>query len=98
MPRRGKNPGRRRAAHRGGIELPDGSLVAGSRDQSQGAVRFSLFGMTRDGLEPVLVLAGGGDCSYPALVWHYGMLWVSCCSSHESRSSIYLAKIEWPQR
>lgn len=72
--------------------------MAGSRDQSRGAVRFSLFGMTRDGLEPVLALPSGGDCSYRALVWHDGLFWVSCYSSHEGRSSIYLARVKWPLR
>ncbi|HEX5220208.1 MAG TPA: exo-alpha-sialidase [Verrucomicrobiae bacterium] len=78
------------------IELPDGSLVAGSRDHSQGAVKFSLFRMTRDSLTPALTLPSGGDCSYPALVWHDGLLWVSYYSSHEGQTSIYLAKVKWP--
>jgi hypothetical protein len=80
------------------IELPDGSLVAGSRDHSQGKVKFSLFRMTRESLQPVLALPSGGDCSYPGLVWHDGLLWVSYYSSHEDKTSIYLAKIKWPQR
>jgi hypothetical protein len=78
------------------IELPDGSLVAGSRDHSQGKVKFSLFRVTRESLQPVLTLPSGGDCSYPGLVWHDGLLWVSYYSSHEGRTSIYLAKVKWP--
>jgi len=78
------------------IELPDGSLVAGSRDHSQNAVKCSLFRMTRDSLQPVLTLPSGGDCSYPGLVWYDGLLWVSYYSSHEGKTSIYLAKIKWP--
>jgi len=78
------------------IELSDGALVAGSRDYSQGKVKFSLFRMTRDSLKPVLTLPSGGDCSYPALVWHAGLLWVSYYSSHEGKTSIYLAKVKWP--
>ena len=78
------------------IELPDGSLVAGSRDHSQGKAKFSLFRMTRDSLTPALTLPSGGDCSYPALVWHDGLLWVSYYSSHEGKTSIYLAKVKWP--
>lgn len=80
------------------IELPDGSLVAGSRDHSQGKAKCSLFRMTHDSLQPVLTLPSGGDCSYPALVWHGGLLWVSYYSSHEGKSSIYLAKVSWPLR
>jgi hypothetical protein len=80
------------------IELPDGSLVAGSRDYSQGKARFSLFRMTPTNLAPVLTLPSGGDCSYPALVWHDDLLWVSYYSSHEGKTSIYLAKVKWPLR
>lgn len=80
------------------IELPDGSLVAGSRDHAQGKVKFSLFRMTRESLSPALTLPSGGDCSYPALVWHDGLLWVSYYSSHEGKTSIYLAKVKWPLR
>ena len=80
------------------IELPDGSLVAGSRDHSQDKAKFSLFRMTRDSLQPKITLPSGGDCSYPALVWHDGLLWVSYYSSHEGKTSIYLAKVKWPSR
>lgn len=79
------------------IELPDGSLVAGSRDHSQGAVKVSLFRMTRDSLSRALTLPSGGDCSYPGLAWHDGLLWVSYYSSHEGKTAIYLAKVKWPQ-
>ena len=78
------------------IELPDGSLGAGSRDHSQGKVKFSLFRMTWDSLQPALTLPSSGDCSYPVLVWHDGLLWVSYYSSHEGETSIYLAKVKWP--
>lgn len=44
-------------------------------------------------LQPVLELASGGDNSYPGLVWHEGELWVSYYSSHEKKTSIYLAKV-----
>jgi len=80
------------------LELPDGSLVAGSRDHSKGDAKFSLFRMTRESLTPVLTLPSGGDCSYPGLVWHGGLLWVSYYSSHEGKTSIYIAKVKWPLR
>ena len=79
------------------IELPDGSLVAGSRDHSQGKAKFSLFRMTPKSLEPVLTLPSSGDCSYPGLVWRDDLLWVSYYSSHEGKTSIYLAKVKWPR-
>ena len=80
------------------IQLPDGSLVAGSRDFSNGKPQCSLFRMTTDSLQPVLTLPSGGDCSYPGLVWHDGLLWVSYYSSHAGKASIYLAKVKWPLR
>ena len=78
------------------IELPDSSLIAGSRDHSRGKAKFSLFRMTRESLQPVTTLPSGGDCSYPGLVWHDSFLWVSYYSSHEGKTSIYLAKVKWP--
>ena len=33
------------------------------------------------------------DTSYPGLVWHEGQLWVSYYSSHEGKTSIYLARV-----
>lgn len=80
------------------IELPDGTLVASGRDYAAGKVTCALFEMTHDSLKSVLALPSGGDCSYPGLVWHDGWLWVSYYSSHEGKSSIYLAKVKWPLR
>lgn len=45
-------------------------------------------------LEPVLELPSGGDTSYAGMVWHDGQLWVSYYSSHEKKSSIYLARVK----
>lgn len=47
------------------------------------------------GYEPVLKLPSGGDTSYPGMVWHQGLLWISYYSSHEGKTSIYLAKIRF---
>ncbi len=80
------------------IELPDGTLVASGRDYAAGKATCALFEMTPDSLKSVLALPSGGDCSYPGLVWHDGLLWVSYYSSHEGKSSIYLAKVKWPLR
>jgi hypothetical protein len=44
-------------------------------------------------LIPALTLPSGGDTSYPGLVLHNGTLWMSYYSSHEGKSSIYLARI-----
>ncbi len=49
--------------------------------------------MERTGYEPVLTLPSGGDTSYPGLVWHQNLLWMLYYSSHEGKTSMYLAKI-----
>ncbi len=77
------------------IVLPDGAFWAGSREYPGGA-KTVLARMTRTSYEPVLTLPSGGDCSYPGLVWHDGLLWFSYYSSHEGKSSIYLARIRLP--
>ena len=44
-------------------------------------------------LKALLNFRSGGDTSYPGLVWYEGLLWVSYYSSHEGKTSIYLAKV-----
>ena len=83
------------------IELPSGALWAGTREylgvlKPEGAKKGAstvLARMTLEDLKPVLLLPSGGDTSYPGLVWHDGLLWMSYYSSHEGKTSIYLAKI-----
>jgi hypothetical protein len=87
------------------LELPDGSLWAGTReytgalrnDPNQKGASTVLARMTRDTLEPVLLLPSGGDNSYPGMVWHDHLLWMSYYSSHQGKSSIYLAKIRFTE-
>ncbi len=76
------------------IRLPNGNLWAAARRYGERATTV-LARMTRDSYEPVLTLPSGGDCSYPGLVWHDGLLWMSYYSSHEGKTSIYLAKIRF---
>lgn len=74
------------------IILPDGSLWAGGRFHPEGPKTIlARFGAQT--YEPVLALPSGGDTSYPGFVWHEGLLWMSYYSSHEGKTSIYLAKI-----
>lgn len=84
-------------AHRIGgpnfIVLGDGSMWAAGRSYPGGArTVLARFGERR--YEPVLTLPSGGDTSYPGLVWHEGLLWMSYYSSHEGKAAIYLAKIK----
>ncbi|MEA1951612.1 MAG: sialidase family protein [Planctomycetota bacterium] len=77
------------------VEIPGGHILASGR-LYDGKVRTSV-GL----LEPeagkfteLLKLPSGGDTSYPGMVFHDGILWVSYYASHEGRTSIYLAKIK----
>jgi len=76
------------------LQLPDGRFIAAVRlyDDVQ---RTSLCWVDpKEGtLTECLKLPSGGDCSYPGLVWHEGLLWVSYYSSHQEKTSIYLAKV-----
>ena len=83
------------------IELPDRSLWAATReyagalrtDPNEKGVSTVLAHLTRESIEPVLLVPSGGDTSYPGLVWHNNLLWMSYYSSHEGKTSIYLARI-----
>jgi hypothetical protein len=77
------------------LRLPDARLVAGVR-LYDGTVRTSLAWVDAASgkLTECLKLPSGGDCSYPGLAWHAGLLWVSYYSSHETKTSIYLAKVK----
>ena len=77
------------------IETPDG-LILGAGRLCDNKVRTSV-GL----LEPeagkfieLLKLPSGGDTSYPGMIFHDGLLWVSYYSGHEGKASIYLAKIK----
>lgn len=77
------------------IVRTDGRMWAAGRayleDNKTVLARFE-----RETYEPVLTLPSGGDTSYPGLVWHAGLLWMSYYSSHDGATSIYLAKIKLP--
>lgn len=79
------------------LRLPDGRIVAGGRlyDKAQ---RTSLMWLDPKAgtVTEFLKLPSGGDTSYPGLVWHDGILWVSYYSSHEAKTAIYLARVKIP--
>ncbi len=79
------------------ILLPDQRLVAGVRLYDD-RTRTSLCWVDKEEgrLTEFLTLPSRGDSSYPGLVWHDGFLWVSYYSSHEAKTSIYLAKVKLP--
>ena len=74
------------------ILLPDGQMWAAGRRYGD-PVKTALGPLTLDRYDPIIELPSGGDTSYPGLVWHDDMLWVSYYASHEGKTCIYLAKI-----
>ncbi len=77
------------------IQLPDGRLVAAVRLYDKN-VRTSLCWVDAENgtIKEFLELPSGGDTSYPGMVLHDGLLWVSYYSSHEKQTKIYLAKVK----
>jgi hypothetical protein len=73
--------------------LPNGDVWAAGRTYLPEGERTVVARMDSHGYRPVLELPSGGDCSYPGLAWHRGLLWVSYYSSHEGKANVYLAKI-----
>lgn len=74
------------------VILPDARMVYAGRAFPAGAKTVAGF-LTSERAMPSLTLPSGGDTSYPGLVWHDGLLWVSYYASHEGKAAIYLARI-----
>ncbi|MDA0661094.1 MAG: sialidase family protein [Planctomycetota bacterium] len=77
------------------IRLPDGRYVASGRI-SEKPTHTSLCWLDpeKGTLREFLKLPSKADTSYPGLVLHEGILWVSYYSSHEGKTSIYLARVK----
>lgn len=77
------------------IQLPDGRILAATRLYSPRArTSLSWVDPKAGTLTECLELPSGGDTSYPGMVFHNGVLWVSYYSSHEEKTCIYLAKVK----
>ena len=77
------------------FRLPNGHWVGGGRLYDGGARTGLVYiDVEKRTMEALLVLPSGGDTSYPGFVWHDDTLWMSYYSSHEGKTSIYLAEIE----
>jgi hypothetical protein len=78
------------------IRLPDGRLVAVVRlYDRKPRTCVCTVDAAAGRLDEVLALPSGGDTSYAGLAWHEGALWISYYSSHEGRTSIYLARVRF---
>jgi hypothetical protein len=80
------------------IRTPDGAWWAAGRWIAGGKLTtvHAHLDLKTGTLTPRHTLPSGGDTSYPGLVWHAGELWMSYYSSHEGKSSIYLARFKLP--
>ena len=75
------------------IFMKDGSLIMGTRQSTKTA--STVVGLISETGEftTYATLPSGGDTSYPGFVVHKGKLRISYYSSHEEKTSIYLATI-----
>ncbi|MCA9248983.1 MAG: exo-alpha-sialidase [Planctomycetales bacterium] len=76
------------------VQVPSGELVAVCRLYDGGArTSVCLLDAEKGTITEKLKLPSGGDTSYAGLVWREDLLWISYYSSHEGKTSIYLAKV-----
>ncbi|MCA9734647.1 MAG: chitobiase/beta-hexosaminidase C-terminal domain-containing protein [Deferribacteres bacterium] len=75
--------------------LKNGAMLCGTREyRSDSGTKMMLGKITRDGaFTKFLNLPSAGDCSYPGLLLHDGILYVSYYASHEEKTAIYFARI-----
>jgi hypothetical protein len=78
------------------LQLPGGQWIAAGRIVRDGVPTTDVAYLDTEAktLTPLLSLPSGGDTSYPGLVWKDDLLWVSYYSSHEGKTSVYLAKVQ----
>ena len=77
------------------IHLPDGTWLGAGRILKP-RTHTALFTLDLAAGKMTMgpKLPSGGDTSYPGLLWHDGVLWVSYYASHEGKTSIYLARVK----
>lgn len=81
------------------IKMPGGHWIGAGRMHQGGAhTALTYIDVANGKMTKLAKLPSGGDTSYPGLVWHDGMLYVSYYSSHEGKTSIYLAKVKVRER
>ena len=76
------------------IQVPNGHWIGAGRMHDGGVHTALTYIDVKNGtMAKLLRLPSGGDTSYPGLLWHENLLYVSYYSSHEGKTSIYLAKL-----
>jgi len=81
------------------IKIPGGHWIGAGRMHQDGAhTALTYIDVGKGTMTKLAKLPSGGDTSYPGLVWHNDMLYVSYYSSHEGKTSIYLARVKVTQK
>jgi len=81
------------------IKIPDGRYVVAGRDLKGGAkTKLWWLDPIKSELTEIIALPSGGDTSYPGLVYYNDELWISYYSSHEAKTSIYMARVKLPKK
>ena len=78
----------------GSTELTEVWIAAGRMHDGGAHTAITYIDVKNGTMTKMIKLPSGGDTSYPGLVWHNEMLYVSYYSSHEAKTSIYLAKVK----
>ena len=77
------------------IKIPSGHWIAAGRMHQGGShTALTYIDVKNDTMTKLTKLPSGRDTSYPGLLWHNDMLYVSYYSGHEGKTSIYLAKVK----
>lgn len=77
------------------IQIPGGHWLSAGRMHDGGAhTALCYLDVEKGTMTKLTKLPSGGDTSYPGMVWHNNMLYISYYSSHEAKTSIYLAKVK----
>lgn len=77
------------------IKIPPGHWIAAGRMHQGGAhTALTYIDLANGTMTTLAKLPSGGDTSYPGMVWNDDILYVSYYSSHEGKTSIYLAKVK----
>ena len=77
------------------IRIPNGHWIAAGRMHQGGAhTALTYIDIENATMTKLIKLPSGGDTSYPGLLWHKNLLYVSYYSSHQGKTSIYLAKVK----
>ena len=79
------------------VVAAEDALWAAGRFVRRGKARTAIARMTERGVEPVLDLPSGGDCSYPGMALRGDRLTLSYYSSHEGKASVYIATVALPR-